>query len=260
MGRIHFASIALLALVSRAASAQDQPFVFTLTNPAVASPAPVRVDSMLPDQAFTLYDGDRPETRAGVQVNLGSKLTVFGRVGTPLDRYDIRGTTQQTEALVRITDGGRGSTAISVGSGVRREADGTNVWLGRAIVGRTFARSQVYGNVLIEKAFGRGRDAADLVTSFGWSLRIARQVSAGVEAVGEDLEGFWSSDEKDGGARLLIGPSVSIAPSAQWRLAATAGPILHSAATSATSTASRDLPVGARNGYAARATLTYTFK
>ena len=57
-----------------AASAQDRPFVFTLTTPAVVPPAPVFVDSMLPDQAFTLYDGNRPESRAGAIVFQGDRL------------------------------------------------------------------------------------------------------------------------------------------------------------------------------------------
>src|SRR5262249_60411347 len=119
-------AFSLLLLSPRAAFAQDRPFVFTLTAPASDRAAtPTRVDPMLPDEAFTLYDGDRPESRAGVRVSLGSKVTVFGRIGTPLDRYDVRGTTQQAEAVVRVADGSGRMPAFSVGSGVRREVDGT---------------------------------------------------------------------------------------------------------------------------------------
>src|SRR5262249_34544644 len=157
-----------------------------------------------------------------------SKVTFVGQVGTPFDRHDFRGTSQQAEALMRIVDGPGHASTVTVGGGIRREFDGTHVWLGRVIVGHAFERSQVYGNVLVEKASGLGRDAADLVTSIGWSHLVTRKMSLGFEAVGEDLEGFWSRDEADGGARLLVGPSMSVALSPRWRMSATGGPILHS--------------------------------
>jgi hypothetical protein len=261
MRHVQWISTVIFALAAQAVSAQDRPFFFTLTDPAVVDRAPIRVDSVPDNEAFTLYHGDRPESGAGVQLGVGSKVFVLGRVGTPLDRYDLRGTSQQAEALVRISEAGAHAymPAIAAGLGVRREPDGTNVLLGRLVVGRTFAASRVYGNMLLEKAFGGGRDAADVVTSFGWSHRVTGRMSFGVEAVGEDLEGFWSTDERDGGARLLVGPSLSVVPAACWRLNVTGGPILHSGVSSAESTALRTLPSSARNGYAARASLSYAF-
>jgi hypothetical protein len=256
---VHATLIATFVLASRPTSAQERPFVFTLTTPATAAPAPLDADSILTDQAFSLYAGGRPESHAGVQFDATSRVMIVGQVGTPLDRYDFRGTSQQAEALMRIVDGPGHASTVTVGGGVRREFDGTNVWLGRVIVGHAFERSQVYGNVLIEKAGGNGRDAADLVTSIGWSRRVTPQMSLGFEAVGEDLEGFWSRDEADGGARLLVGPSMSVALSPRWRLSTTGGPILHSEAASNPGALSRTLPAGARNGYALRGTVTCAF-
>ena len=251
--------LALFVLTPSATSAQDRPFVFTLTTPTALTPTAVDAGAILPDQAFSLYGGGRPESRAGVQFDASPRMTIVGHVGTPLDRYDFRGTSQQAEVLVHVADGPAHAAILTVGGGVRREFDGTNVWLGRVIVGHMFERSQMYGNVLVEKAAGNGRDAVDLVTSIGWSRRITRQMSLGVEAVGEDLEGFWSPDEADGGARLLVGPSMSMSLSERWHLSATGGPILHSAGAAGTSAASRTLPAGARSGYAVRTTLTHAF-
>src|SRR5262245_54911017 len=79
---------ALLLFAPAATFAQDRPFVFTLTAPTTVAPAPVQVDSMLPDQAFSLYVGGRPESQRGVQFDANGKITIVGQVGTPLDRYD----------------------------------------------------------------------------------------------------------------------------------------------------------------------------
>src|SRR5437660_8013593 len=59
------------------------------------------------------------------------------------------------------------------------------------------------------------RDALDLITSVGWARKLSRGMSLGVEAIGEDLEGFWKAEEREGGARLLAGPGLHISPAAQ---------------------------------------------
>jgi hypothetical protein len=45
----------------------------------------------------------------------------------------------------------------------------------------------------------------------GVSKNLWRPVYVGVEMIGEDLEGFWEPNEAEGGARLLIGPSMRVA-------------------------------------------------
>ena len=68
-------------------------------------------------------------------------------------------------------------------------------------------------------------------------------MSLGVEAIGEDLEGFWEADEAEGGARLLVGPSLHVSPHKQrWQLIATGGPLFHPTDTGRSSSAFRDLP------------------
>ena len=57
--------------------------------------------------------------------------------------------------------------------------------------------------------------------------------------------------EKDGRARLMIGPSLSVAPpAARWQLTVGGGPIIRASRSQFTSDASRPLPVG--NGYVLR--------
>ena len=80
----------------------------------------------------------------------------------------------------------------------------------------------------------------------------------GVEAIGEDLEGFWESEEREGGARLLAGPSFHISPAGQrWQLTATGGPMFHPSDTGRASSAFRDLPPDtSRASYAFKVSLS----
>jgi hypothetical protein len=73
-------------------------------------------------------------------------------------------------------------------------------------------------DVLLERPHARGRDALDVITTVGFAHAIARRVWLGVEAVGSDLERLWKSDESEGGATVLLGPTLAPAPSARLRL------------------------------------------
>jgi len=83
-------------------------------------------------------------------------------------------------------------------------------------------------------------------------------MSLGVEAIGEDIEGFWESEEAEGGARLLVGPSFRIAPAGQrWQFIATGGPLFHPSDTGRSSGAFRDLPPDrSRASYAFKVSLS----
>jgi hypothetical protein len=92
----------------------------------------------------------------------------------------------------------------------------------------------------------------------GWAQRRTSAVSLGVEAIGEDLEGFWEAEEAEGGARLLAGPSPRIAPAGRrWQFLATGGPLFHPSGTHRSSDAFRDLPPETRRVcYALKAALS----
>src|SRR5262249_63437 len=138
------------------------------------------------------------------------------------------------------------------------EASGTDVLLGRVIAERDTATSQLYSDLLFQKPLAAGRDIVDLVTTVGWAHNVSRTGSLGVEAIGEDLEGFWDAEESEGGARLLAGPTLRISPADdRWRLTATGGPIFHPSDSGRTSAALRDLPADTRRaGYAFRVSLS----
>jgi hypothetical protein len=247
---------AALSLIARNAAAQDRPFLFSVSTPERDDPrAAVHYEASFGERPFDLVDGDRPEQRFGVQAAFGNGFIVLGRIGVAADGRDTR-SSQQGEVLYSPW---RGRLGVAAGMGMRHESAGVNVLLGRVIAGRRFDAWRVDGNLLFEKPFTTGRDALDLITTFGVARTLTPMLHAGLEVIGEDLEGFWEAEEAEGGARILIGPSLRLAPPSQhWQVSVTGGPIIHATSNDLSSSASRSLP-GTRNGFAVRAAVSYGF-
>jgi hypothetical protein len=257
--RVAWCVLVVIAVTPRA-RAQDRPFVFSLTTTAPEAKTQVRVDVDLGtgEGAFHGSDASGPEQRIGVQVSTG-RFTVVGRVDVATSATAAYGTSQSGEVLVSFAPR---RVVIAAGGGVLHEARGVNVLLARVVATRESELWRVNGNVLLQKPVGvPGRDAVDLLTTIGWARRINATVSLGVEAIGEDLEGFWEQAEAEGGARLLAGPSLHVAPRRRtWQLTATGGPTFHPSDTGQISGAPRDLPrTTKRLGYAFRTAIAVGF-
>jgi hypothetical protein len=264
----HAALATLLGLVVSAAPADAQPavstahaFLFSIAAPpSVARQASVYVDTGVGERAFDLVQGDEPEQRIGVQATLGSRLTLLARVGVAGDGSGVRAS-QQGEVLYSLLQSPARQASLAIGIGVRHEAHGVNVLLGRLAAGRAFQAWRLDGNALFEKPYATGRDAVDLITTFGVARQVRPSLAIGVELIGEDLEGFWEEDEAEGGARILVGPSIRFAPpSARWQVGLAGGPIVHATRSTVRSDATRSLPdSGGRDGYAIRCRVSYGF-
>ena len=237
-------------------ASQDRPFLFSVSTPRTQAPhATVHVDTGVGENMSDTTNGAGAEQRVGIQASLGRGFTLLARVGIA-DSGTVR-TSQQGELLYSVLRSPVRQGSLAVGFGMRHESAGVNVLLGRIAAGRMFDAWRVDGNALFEKPFSGGRDAVDLITTAGVARRVLPSVHVGVEMIGEDLEGFWEADEAEGGARLLIGPSIRWAPpAARWQLSVAGGPVVHATRSNSSSDASRSL---ARSRYALRLSLAYGF-
>jgi hypothetical protein len=255
MYRLILACSALI-LAAAPAAAQERPFLFLTTTAEATKPA-ARFDYEVGvgESAFRSDVSNQPEQRFGVQASLG-RLTFLGRFGFS-DVGSSYQSSQSAEALYSLLEPGR-RMALAAGGGVLHEAEGVNVLLARVIAGRNTEASRLYGNLVFQKPMATERDAVDLITSVGWARKLSHGLSLGVEALGEDLEGFWDPQEAEGGARLLAGPSLHVSPAkARWQLTATGGPVFHPSDTGRVSSALRDLPPETKNtSYAFRVSLS----
>jgi hypothetical protein len=238
--RLSLIAAFIIALAAPAA-AQERPVIFSIATAPDTEPA-MRVDYDLGvgERAFQSDSSNQPEQRIGVQASIG-RMTFLGRVGIAEvgSSYQSSQSGEALYSILRPTN----RVALAAGGGVLHEAEGVNVLLARVVAGRSAETWRLQGNVLFQKPMSSERDAVDLITSVGWARKLSHGVSLGAEAIGEDLEGFWEPEEAEGGARLLVGPSLHLAPAGQrWQLSATGGPMFHPANTGRRSGALRDLP------------------
>jgi hypothetical protein len=249
-------TIAIGVLLSASvAAAQATPFLFSTTPAGTTgrTSAYGYYEVGYGERTFEPVAGARIEQAAGLRAALGSSVMVLARAGVS----DVGGNARVSpRAEVLLTRPVGGSFRLAGGVGYAREYSRTNVMLARLGVGRMTSRSAVSGDVVIEKPTAGARDGVDLISSVAAGRRFGSALTMSVEAVGQDLEGFWDPAEKDGGARLMVGPSVAIAPpAARWQLSVGGGPVIRATSTTFASTADRPLPK--RNGYVLRSAVGF---
>jgi hypothetical protein len=254
--RLHLV-VAFVFIAALPAAGQERPFLFSISTASESKPA-VRFDYDVGvgEHAFQSDTANQPEQRIGVQASHG-RLTLLARVGIAEVGSSYH-SSQSGEVLYSLL-GPTSAISLAAGGGMLHEPSGVNVLLARVAAGRNADTWLLHGNALFQRPMTSGRDAVDLIASVGWARKLSHSVSLGVEAIGEDLEGFWESEEAEGGARLLAGPSVHIAPASQrWQLIATGGPLFHPSDTGRASGAFRDLPPDTRRAsYAFKASLSF---
>jgi hypothetical protein len=247
--------------------AQAHPFVYSFVPdaPPLASPLVIYADVGYGRDLFSALGPERFEQRVGGQVALGRRVTVLAQLGLAAnDDAVVSRTTAQAE-LVASALPQTSRAILAFGVGGIHDYSGTGVALGRAVVGFRTTKSLVAGNLRLERPFTRAggtrslsRDALDVITTVGFTREISTNVRLGVESVAEDLEGFFEPDEAEGGAKLMLGPSVGLGHrSARWSLTVAGGPVvqLTRSNTSPAGGAVRDLAT--RSGYVIRTSFGY---
>jgi hypothetical protein len=158
----------------------------------------------------------RVELRAG-------RVTVSARGGVLFVDGD-RHAGASGELGVAILDQHRGDAPITLRASaalIRDYREDTSLRL--AITGaRDWARVNVTASAIGEKPFAEDRDTVDVIVGAAASVSIARRARLGAEIVGEDLEDAWEDEEAEGGARLLVGPTLWVAGPAAIELRANA--------------------------------------
>ncbi len=226
--------VTLAALVCASAvraRAQAPSLTFTVAAPERTTPdTAVRASTVVEERGLALWDGTADDFGVRVDVATGAwsvrattsmHLLPIGTHASP--------TFQQIEVVRPIVS--RGSLSIAGGGGVRQDWDGSRVLIGRALTGVQVAGGRLQGSLVLERVFSSPvrHDAADIVTSVGWSRRAGDRAALGVEAIGQDLEGFWDRAEADGGAKLLVGPALHVrAKDGSWKGTVTAGRVVTS--------------------------------
>lgn len=241
---------------------QPQPFLFTINtlNPAARGWS-LNYNGGYGERTVTPLGYDGLDQNIGVKGYLGAKFNLLASMGIGFGNNGDIKSLQQAEVM-RDFIGGNVPMGFRIGAslGFRREFNNDKVALSRIMAAYENPDWKLGANVRFEKAFDKGRDDIDVISTLGIHRQISGQLFGGIEAVGQDLEGFWETNEAEGGARLLVGPSLNYAPIAsRFSFTLCGGPIIY--ATRSTPTfnefAVRELPTS--NGFTMKFNVGFRF-
>ena len=152
----------------------------------------------------------RPGLEQGLSLRLQptSDIAVAVFVGRLADD----GATQfSAETRYRAAEVEQFGTSLDVGLGLTRDYRGDLIPRLRLVASRAEGRVAWSASGNFEVPVGNEeRDELDVMIALGASVRAGRLLVVGVEAAGEDLEGLVDDEEAEGGAKLLIGPSLRV--------------------------------------------------
>jgi hypothetical protein len=241
---------------------QPQPFLYTINslNPA-ARHWSLNYNGGYGQYTVTPLGFDGVDQNFAVKGYLGNRYSLMATMGVGFGNHGNTQTYQQAEVFKDFI-GGVNPTGFRFGTslGVIREFSNDVVALSRFNAAYENTAWKFAINARVEKAFAANRDALDLISSFGIQRKIAGQFFGGIEAVGQDLEGLWETDEAEGGAKVLIGPSVNFVPvGSRLSFSLCAGPILYVTHSTVipNDSAVRELPLN--NGFTVKFNVGFNF-
>lgn len=209
---------------------QPQPFLFTINTLNVAARSwSINYQGGYGENTIIPLGYDGVDQNIGVKGYLGAKFTMMAQMGLGFGNNGGINTMQQFEILRDFIGGDQpNGFRIGAGMGYRREFNNVSVALSRITAFYEGESWRMGANVRFEKGLAVDRDNIDIVSSIGVHRQIAGSFFAGLEAVGQDLEGFWETDEAEGGAKLLVGPSLNYVPtSSRFSFTLCGGPIIY---------------------------------
>lgn len=159
---------------------------------------------------------------------LGNKFTVYANAGLGIPSGGKITGAEQVEVLRDFISGEKyKGLRVGIGLGMSNDFSNAKSILGRVAASYDVSRLKASGNVLFEHTFLENRDAVDVIMNFGLQYRLSDNLYGGFETVAQDLEGFWEKDEAEGGAKLLIGPSLNMTPKrSKFSFSLCGGPVI----------------------------------
>ncbi|MXV16404.1 hypothetical protein [Hufsiella ginkgonis] len=248
--------------LSETAAGSPQPFLFSVTTLSESGRVwSLAYSGSYGERTFGPFGYDGLGQQLAIKGYLGKRFTLWASVAAGFPHSGKITSAQQAE-IIRDLVGGKKQSGPRLGLsfGVSRDWENVKSVSSRITASFDAAKWRFGGNMRFEKSFNASRDKIDFTTSAGFHHSIGKTVYGGIEAVGQDLEGFWEEDEAEGGARLFIGPSVNIVPgSSRFGFSACGGPVFYATRSNAVpSQALRDLSL--KNGYTVRAMVSFNLQ
>ncbi|WP_293788932.1 hypothetical protein [uncultured Pedobacter sp.] len=239
-----------------------QPFLFILNTLTAENPRwNIHYSGSYGQRTNGQFGYDGLGQQFGIKGYLGNRLTLYATAALGFANGGGVASAQQAE-LIRDLIGGKGIAGFRLGAGLGLSRDWSSIGSAISRITAAFDRPnwRMAGNLRFEKAFSRSRDKLDFITSIGFQHRVSNSLFLGFEALGQDLEGFWEKDEAEGGAKLMIGPSINLEPKdGKLSFTLSGGPVFYATRSQVSSPAAiREIGnIASGNGYNIRALVNF---
>lgn len=239
-----------------------QPFLFSLNTLTAENPRwNIHYSGSYGERTNGQFGYDGLGQQFGVKGYLGSRFTLYATAAIGFANSGGITSAEQAE-VIRDFVGGKGITGFRLGAGLGLSRDWSNVGSAISRITASFDRTnwRMLGNLRFEKAFDKSRDKLDFISSFGYQHRVSNVLYLGIEALGQDLEGFWEKDEAEGGAKVMIGPSINLEPNhSKLLFSISGGPVFYATRSQVIpSEAIREIgSTASGNGYTIRALVNF---
>lgn len=239
-----------------------QPFLFSLNTLTAENPRwNIHYSGSYGERTSGQFGYDGLGQQFGVKGYLGSRFTLYATAAIGFANSGGVTSAQQAE-VIRDLVGGKGISGFRLGAGLGLSRDWSSIGAAISRITASFDQTnwRMAGNIRFEKAFDKTRDKLDFISSFGYQHRVSNVLYVGLEALGQDLEGFWEKDEAEGGAKLMIGPSINLEPNhSKLSFSISGGPVFYATRSNVIpSEAIREIgSVASGNGYTIRALVNF---
>jgi len=135
----------------------------------------------------------------------------FGGLVVDARRTETKGYAGSFEVIGRLLNQNRHHINLDLGGGYIYDYRGDHVPRVRLTLGWAHKKFDIALGSLVEIPVGNaGRDEADVVTTLAFSYAFKDWLRIGWETGFEDIEGFFESEESEGGAKTIFGPTFAI--------------------------------------------------
>lgn len=165
------------------------------------------------------------EQRVGASYGLTNRVSAEGWGGALITesevKYGVAG--EVTVGVLRQEDQGLN---LSVGVGYLMDYQDAPVPRVRITAGRDYGSWNTVGAALVEVPQAEDRDEVDIILAGAVSYPLNARSRLGAELIAEDLEGYWEEEEAEGGAKLIVGPTLWVSLNQGLELKANASAVI----------------------------------
>ncbi len=199
------ATAALLAFAGSALAAGELPYLYQRTGFGSAGLLAVEAENAAGTRDAALFGQHGVEQGLRLRYGVGDRVTAELWSGVLFADGGERRTGGAFELFFGVLSA---PLELTLGAGLAHDFRDDDVIRLRATASRPAGAWELSLNNLTEIPLGSERDKVDLILGSSVMRTLGGGARAGLELVGQDLEGFWDPHEAEGGARLAAGPTI----------------------------------------------------